>query len=91
MNKVFEFQALTNVMRTAMLKTLTADELSALADFQGSPIGKSAMNKMGDYMAIFTAEFMPLMNAEMAKITAEADKAQADFKQQLEELNRPKQ
>jgi len=32
----------------AMLKTVTADELSALADFQGSPIGKSAMTKMGD-------------------------------------------
>ena len=91
MNKVFDFQALTNIMRTAMLKTFTADELAALADFEGSPVGKSVMSKMGDYMAIFMAEFMPLMNAEMEKITAEAEKAQADLKKQLEELNRPKQ
>ena len=91
MSKVFDFQALNNAMRSAMLKTFTADELAALADFYGSPVGKSAMNKMGDYMAIFMAEFMPLMNAEMAKITAEADKAQADLKKRLEELNQPKQ
>lgn len=91
MNKIFDFQALTNIMRKAMLKTFTADELAALADFYGSPVGKSAMNKMGDYMAVFMAEFMPVMNAEMAKINAEAEKAQADLKKRLEELNRPKQ
>lgn len=41
-------------------------------------------------MAIFMAEFLPLMNAEKAKITAEANIAQADLKH-LEDLNRPKQ
>ena len=89
-NKGFDFEAITKLMRAAMLKTFTADELAALADFYGSPVGKSAMSKMGDYMA----EFMPLMNAEMTKITAEAEKTQADLerdlKKQLEELNQQK-
>jgi hypothetical protein len=93
-NKGFDFEALTRLMRAAMLKTFTADELAALADFYGSPVGKSAMSKMGDYMAAFMAEFMPLMNAEMTKITAESEKTQADLerdlKKQLEELNQQK-
>jgi hypothetical protein len=33
---------------------------------------------------------MPLMAAEMAKITAEAEKAQADMQKRLEELNQQK-
>jgi hypothetical protein len=90
MSKSFNFDTLTNLMRSAMLKTFTADELAALADFHGSPVGKSAMSKMGDYMAAFMAEFMPLMNAEMARITAEAEKAQADYKKHLDELNQQK-
>lgn len=63
MTKQLDFNALTDAMRTAMVKTFTADELSALADFYGSPVGKSAMSKMGDYMA----ELMPIMSAQMAK------------------------
>lgn len=63
MTKQIDFNALTQAMRAAMTKIFTADELSALADFYGSPIGKSAMSKMGDYMA----ELMPVMSAEMAK------------------------
>ena len=89
-NKSFNFQTLTTLMRNAMLKTFTADELGALADFYSSPVGKSAMSKMGDYMAAFMAEFMPIMAAEMAKITAEAEKAQADMQKRLEELNQQK-
>lgn len=38
-------------MRSAMIKNFTADELKALADFYGSAVGKSAMAKMGAYMA----------------------------------------
>ena len=83
MGKGFGFEALTTLMRAAMVKTFTADELGALADFYGSPIGKSAMGKMGDYMATFMADFIPLMNAGMAKLTAEAEKAHADRIKQL--------
>ena len=83
MGKGFDFEALTTLMRAAMVKTFTADELGALADFYGSPIGKSAMGKMGDYMATFMADFVPLMNAGMAKLTAEAEKAHADRIKQL--------
>jgi hypothetical protein len=63
MTKQIDFSALTAAMRGSMTKIFTADELAALADFYGSPVGKSAMSKMGDYMA----ELMPVMTAEMAK------------------------
>jgi hypothetical protein len=63
MTKQLDFKALTEAMRGAMMKIFTADELSALADFYSSPQGKSAMSKMGDYMA----ELMPIMSAQMAK------------------------
>jgi hypothetical protein len=88
--KNFDFDALNNLTRSAMLKTFTADELAALADFYGSPVGRSAMSKMGDYMAALMADFMPLMEAEMAKITAEVEKAEADHKKRLEELDQQK-
>jgi hypothetical protein len=78
MSKSFDFEVLTKLMRAAMLKTFTADELAALADFYGSPVGKSAMSKMGDYMALFMVDFMQLMDAEVAKISAEAGKVQAE-------------
>jgi hypothetical protein len=51
MNQNLDINTLANVMRTAMIKNFTADELKALADFYGSPVGKSAMAKMGAYMA----------------------------------------
>ncbi|PYO02974.1 MAG: hypothetical protein DMD91_02365 [Candidatus Rokuibacteriota bacterium] len=38
----------------AMLKTFTAEELNALADFYGSKNGYSAMRKFGSYMALVT-------------------------------------
>ena len=37
-----------------MLKTFTAEELNALADFYGSKNGYSAMRKFGSYMALVT-------------------------------------
>jgi hypothetical protein len=66
MTKYLDFDAITKGMRDAMMKTFTADELSALADFYASPVGKSAMAKMGDYMAAM----MPMMTQEMAKAQA---------------------
>ena len=38
-----------------MVKTFSADEFKALADFYGSDVGRSAMAKMGTYMS----EVMP--------------------------------
>ena len=88
--KGFDFDALNKVTRSALLKTFTADEIAALADFHGSPLGRSATSKMGDYMVALMADFMPLMEAEIAKITAEIEKAEADHKKRLEELEQQK-
>jgi hypothetical protein len=66
MGKNLDVNAVANLMRTAMIKNFSADELKALANFYGSPVGKSAMAKMGNYMADAMA---PLM-AELAKAKA---------------------
>ena len=57
-----DMEALTNAMIESMVKHFSAEELKALADFYGSPVGKSAMSKFGDYMA----DLMPTMQKEMA-------------------------
>jgi hypothetical protein len=49
-----------------MVKHFTTDELKAPADFYGSPVGKSAMQKFGAYMA----DLMPVMQAEITKAAA---------------------
>jgi hypothetical protein len=63
MSKNLDINALTNLTRTSMIKNFTADELKALADFYGLPVGKSAMSKMGKYMA----DVMPGLIAEIQK------------------------
>src|ERR1700743_2833678 len=63
MTKNLDINALADLMRDSMIKNFTADELKALADFYGSPIGKSAMAKMGNYMA----DAMPRLIAELQK------------------------
>ena len=74
MNKNLDMNVLTNVMRTAMIKNFTADELKALGDFYGSPVGKSAMAKMGNYMADAMGPMMDELKKAMA-ITQEQMKA----------------
>jgi hypothetical protein len=64
--KNLDMDAVANLMRAAMIKNFSADELKALADFYGSPVGKSAMAKMGTYMA----DAMPKMMAELTKAQA---------------------
>jgi hypothetical protein len=59
---------LEEITKSAMIKHFSADELKALADFYSSPVGKSAMSKMGDYMA----DIMPAMQAEMIKAQKKA-------------------
>ena len=58
-----DMDALTKAMNDSLVKTFTAEELKALADFYSSPIGKSAMSKMTVYMA----DLMPTVQAQMLK------------------------
>jgi hypothetical protein len=61
-----DIAALSKAMTDAMVKNFTTEELKALADFYGSPVGKSAMKKFGAYMA----DIMPVMQAEILKAAA---------------------
>ena len=63
--------ALTKAMTDAMVKNFTTEELKALADFYGSPVGKSAMQKFGAYMA----DIMPAMQAEIIKAQAKLNQS----------------
>ena len=63
MTSQLDIAALTKAMLDAMVKNFTTEELKALADFYGSPVGKSAMQKFGAYMA----DIMPTMQSEIMK------------------------
>lgn len=63
LTKHMDMARLTPAMRASLIKQFTPDELAAMADFYGSPTGKSIMKKMGDYMA----DMMPVMQQEMTK------------------------
>jgi hypothetical protein len=47
MTSQLDVPAITKAMTDAMVKHFTSEELKALADFYGSPVGKSAMQKFG--------------------------------------------
>jgi len=66
--KHLRIAALSDAMRAAMVRTFTARELDALANFYGSPEGQSALAKFGQYMAAL----MPTMNEEMSRASKEA-------------------
>jgi len=66
-----DIAALTKAMTDAMVKHFTTEELKALADFYGSPVGKSAMQKFGAYMA----DVMPAIQAEMQKAQAKLNQS----------------
>jgi len=61
-----DISALSKAMIDSMVKNFTTEELKALADFYGSPVGKSAMQKFGAYMA----DIMPVVQAEIMKAAA---------------------
>ncbi|WP_316415594.1 DUF2059 domain-containing protein [Mesoterricola silvestris] len=63
MTNCLDMKAIETIMRKSMIKTFTADELNALADFYASPYGKSAMKKFGLYMA----DAMPETQQEIMK------------------------
>lgn len=53
MLKHLNYDVLTQAMRSAMIKTFTADEIAKMADMTSSPVGKSAMSKMSTLMSEF--------------------------------------
>jgi len=59
-----DIKAVTKSLKDAMIKIYSADELAALAEFYGSPVGKSATKKV----VSFTAEILPTMQAETLKV-----------------------
>lgn len=73
MTKNLDINAVEQLMRDSMIKNFTPDELKALADFYGSPVGKSAMAKMGSYMA-----------DSMPRLVVELQKAQVLTEQQMQ-------
>lgn len=73
MTEHVDAKKLENVMLQGMVSHFTAEELSALADFYGSPVGKSAMAKFGGYMA----QTMPQVQAEVMRAVGEAMKTDA--------------
>jgi hypothetical protein len=50
------------------MRVFTAEEIKAMADYYGSPAGKSAMNKSGAYMT----DLRPALQTELAKAQAKA-------------------
>jgi hypothetical protein len=72
MTKELDIAALSTAMTDAMVKHFTTEELKALADFYGSPVGKSALQKFGAYMA----DLMPVIQAEMIKAQAKLNQSQ---------------
>ena len=66
MTKNMDLDKFSAIVRETIVKHFTAEELNALADFYGSPVGKSAMSKFGQYMA----DIMP----QIQSLTIEAVK-----------------
>ncbi|HAA75554.1 TPA: hypothetical protein DCE37_10565 [Candidatus Latescibacteria bacterium] len=67
MTKNLDLVSLRKTMVDAMVKHFTAEDLKALADFYGSPIGKSAMKKYGGYMA----DVMPKLQQDVMRAFSE--------------------
>ena len=70
MTQYLDIDAVMKSFKDSMIKTFTADELAAMADFYGSPVGIAATKKMGAYMA----EIMPTVQAEALKAVAKANR-----------------
>ena len=60
MHEAVRPEVLEQAAMASMVKVFTAQELNALADFFGSPVGKSAMGKFGIYMA----DVMPVIQQD---------------------------
>ena len=79
MTKYLDIGRVTVAIKAAMVKTFTADELQALADFYGSDVGKAAMAKMGTYMSEVMPATMKEVQAALGKAQQEAHKGHPDL------------
>jgi hypothetical protein len=73
LTKHLDVEAIAQIMKNALSKNFSADELKALADFYGSPVGKSAMKKFSAYMR----DSAPAIQTEVSKAFAKAQQAAA--------------
>lgn len=81
MLKYFDIDDYAKDMKDALVKHFSADELSALADFYGSPTGKAIMKKM----KVLTAEIMPKAQAQSMK----AIQKMLNDKAKMQQKNKP--
>ncbi len=81
MKDFVDLDVITDAMVESMLKHFTAEELAAIADLYESPVGQSAMSKMGVYMA----EVMPVIEAEIMRAVDEFEKKKAERRRTLPE------
>jgi hypothetical protein len=63
MRQSMNAQRVRNIAINSMVQVFTVDELNLLAQFYGSPTGKSIMKKFPEY----TGVLMPMLNAEIAR------------------------
>ena len=63
-----DFDAVNKAIKNSLVKVFTAEEIRAMADFYGSPAGKSAMSKTREYMT----DLGPALQPELAKAQAKA-------------------
>jgi len=73
MTKHLDLNKFTLIVRGAMVKNFTAEELQALANFYSSPIGRSAMKKFGKYMVDAMPHVRSLMADAFQKAKAEME------------------
>lgn len=71
MTKHLDVERLTHIIGDVLVRHFTAAELNALADFYGSPAGKSAMTKFGQYMADAMPHVQGLVEEAFKKAEAE--------------------
>jgi len=79
MTEFVNIDVINNASIESMIKHFTIAELSALADFYDLPVAKTAMLKMGVYMA----EVMPVIQAEILRAAGEVQLAQAELNRQM--------
>jgi hypothetical protein len=79
MMEIVNFDVVIDAMVASMVKHFTADETAAIAELYESPVGQSAMKKMGIYMA----EVMPVIEAEVMRAVGELRKKMAEENRQL--------
>jgi hypothetical protein len=71
LTKELDMPTLTAAMRSSLVRIFTADELEAMAQFYGSPAGKSILRKFGTYMA----DIMPTIQTEVIRAANRAAEA----------------